>query len=167
MSSEVLDAAKDSMGKAVGFFKDQVKGMRHGEIGTALIDTIRVDCYGQKTPIKQIAFTSMDGGRIMISAYDPSTVHAINKAVEADGFNSYVFSKTQVVVNLPVRSGEDKIKVASQINKLAEEARVSIRAIRKTARQKSEDDIDKPLQLLTDNSIKEINSIAKQKIDSL
>jgi len=167
MSNETLESAKESMNKAVEFFKEQIRGLRHGEISPSLIDTIRVECYGNKLPIKQIAFTSMDGGRIMISAYDPSTVHAINKAVEADGFNSYVFSKTQVVVNLPVRSGEDKIKVASQINKLAEEARISIRAIRKTARQKSEDDIDKPLQLLTDNSIKEINSIAKQKIDNL
>lgn len=167
MEEDHLSNAKGSMQKAVEFFRDQVRGMRYGEIGTSLIDTIKVECYGQKTPLKQIAFTSMDKGRIMISAYDPGVVHAINKAVESEGFNSYVFSKTQVVINLPIRSGEDKIKVVSHINKLAEDARVSIRSIRKNARQRSEEDIDKPLQSATDSAIQEINSIAKNKIQSL
>ena len=155
------------MGKAVEFFHDQLRGIRFGDISTGLIDTIRVDAYSQRLPLKQIAWTAQDKNRILVAPYDVSLLGAIDRALKAEGFNSYVFSKTQVVVSCPVRSGEDKEKVIQQINKLAEEARVVIRNIRKKIRQKSEEDIDKPLQKLTDEKINEINSLVTQKEQSL
>jgi hypothetical protein len=101
------------------------------------------------------------------SPYDTALLGAIDKAIKAKGFNSYVFSKTQVVVNSPPRSGQDRERVVAQINKLAEEARVVIRNIRKKTRQKAEEDIDKPLQKLTDEKIKEINNLADYKVSNL
>lgn len=71
------------------------------------------------------------------------------------------------MINCPPRSGEDKERVIVQINKIAEEARVTIRNIRKKIRQKSEDDIDKPLQKLTDEKINQINQFVKDKIERL
>ena len=122
------------MSKAVDFLKSQLSGIRYGEIGTGLIDTIRVEAYEQKLPIKQLAWTTAEKGRIVIAPYDASLLAAINKSLQAEGFNSYVFSKTQVVINCPPRSGEDKERVIVQINKMAEETRIVIRNIRKKIR---------------------------------
>lgn len=155
------------MEKAVEFFRDQMRGIRYGEISTGLIDTIRAEAYGQRVPIKHIAWTVPDKNRILVSPYDTQLLGAIDKALKAEGFNSYVFSKTQVVVSLPIRSLEDRDRVVQQINKLAEEARVSIRNIRKKIRQKADANIDKPLQQLTDEKIKEINDLVQLKVDSL
>ena len=155
------------MDKAVEFFRDQLRGMRYGEISTGLIDTIRVEAYEQKLPLKQIAWTAQDKNRILVTPYDVALLGAVDRALRAEGFNSYVFSKTQVVVSCPVRSGEDRERVIQQINKLAEEARVVIRNIRKKVRQKSEEDIDKPLQKLTDEKINEINGLVTFKEQSL
>jgi len=156
------------MDKAFEFFRDQMRGIRHGEISTGLIDTIRVEAYEQRLPLKQLAWTAPDkNNRILVSPYDTALLGAIDRAIRAEGFNSYVFSKTQVVVNCPVRSGEDTERVIQQINKLAEEARVVIRNIRKKIRQKAEEDIDKPLQKLTDEKIKEINDLVDYKVKCL
>ena len=155
------------MDKAFEFFRDQMRGIRSGEITASLLDTIRVDAYEQRLPLKQLAWTTPDKNRILVSPYDESLLGAIDRAIKAEGFNSYVFSKTQVVVNCPPRSGQDKDRVIAQINKLAEEARVVIRNIRKKTRQKAEDNIDKSLQHLTDEKIKEINDLAEYKVSAL
>lgn len=156
------------MDKAFEFFHDQIRGIRYGEISTALINTIRVEAYEQRLPLKQLAWTVPDkNNRILVSPYDTALLGAIDRAIRAEGFNSYVFSKTQVVINCPIRSGEDKERVIQQINKLAEEARIVIRNVRKKIRQKTEEDIDKPLQKLTDDKIKEINDLIAFKIKSL
>lgn len=162
-----MKEARSSMDKAVEFFRDQMRGIRSGEITASLIDTIRVEAYEQRLPLKQLAWTTPDKNRILVSPFDESLLGAIDKAIKAEGFNSYVFSKTQVVVNTPPRSGQDKDRVVLQINKLAEEARVVVRNIRKKIRQKAEDNIDKPLQQLTDEKIKEINDMAEYKASIL
>ena len=159
--------ATNSMTKAVDFFKDQLSGIRYGDISTGLIDTIRVEAYEQKLPLKQLAWTTAEKSRILIAPYDASLLGAIDRSLKSEGFNSYVFSKTQVVINCPPRSGEDRERVIVQIHKMAEEARIVIRNIRKKIRQKSEDDIDKPLQKLTDGKIIEIDQSVKNKIESL
>jgi ribosome recycling factor len=155
------------MDKAVEFFRDQMRGIRGGEISSGLIDTIRVEAYEQRLPLKQLAWTIPDKNRILVTPYDASLLGAIDKAIKSEGFNSYVFSKTQVVVNCPPVCVQDKDRVIAQINKLAEEARVVVRNIRKKTRQKAEDNIDKPLQQLTDEKIKEINDLAEYKASVL
>lgn len=155
------------MDKAVEFLRDQFRNIRSGEISTALIDTIRVQAYEQRLPLKQLAWTAPDKRRILVTPYDTSLLGAIDRAIRAEGFNSYVFSKTQVVINCPVRSGEDTERVIQQLNKLAEEAKVVIRNIRKKIRKKAEEDKDKPLQKLTDEKIKEINDLVDHKVKCL
>ena len=159
--------AVNSMTKAVAFFKEQLSGIRYGDISTGLIDTIRIDAYEQKLPLKQLAWTTAEKSRILIAPYDVSLLGAIDRSLKSEGFNSYIFSKTQVVINCPPRSGEDKERVIVQINKMAEEARIVIRNIRKKVRQKSEDDIDNSLQKLTDEKINQINLLVKNKIESI
>lgn len=58
------------MSKAVDFFRDQLSGIRYGDISTGLIDTIRVEAYEQKLPLKQLAWTTAEKNRILIAPYD-------------------------------------------------------------------------------------------------
>lgn len=159
------------MAKSVEFFEDQIRSIRFGHITTGVIDTIRVECYEQKLPIQQIAWTTADKQRICVTPYDPQLLGAIDRALKKDGFNSYVFSKTQVVINLPPMSGEDREKVTAQVMKVGEETRVSIRNVRKKFRQSLTKDelqrIDKQLQEITDEKILEVDLLIEQKLESL
>lgn len=159
------------MSKAVEFFQDQIRSIRFGCITPGVIDTVRVECYEQKLPIQQIAWTASQKNRITVTPYDFQLLGAIDRALRKEGFNSYVFSKTQVVVNLPPISGEDREKVISLVSKTGEEARVSIRNIRKKFRQGLAKDelqqVDKALQTLTDEKIMEIDLLIEDKINSL
>ena len=159
------------MNKAVEFFEEQIRNIRCGRITSSIIDTIKVECYGSKVPIKQIAWTVTEKGRVLVSPYYALLLSLIDKALKQEGYNSYIFSKTQVVINLPVLSGEDKLKIIAQIDKLAEEAKISIRNIRKKFRQSLNKDeqkeVDKKLQVLTDEKIEEIINLTNRKKEQL
>jgi ribosome recycling factor len=164
-----LKNAVQLMDKAVDFFHDQLKGIRWGVITPGLLDSVRIPHEGQKVPLQHLAWTSPNKGQISITPYDPKHVGFIANALKAEGFNAYPFSKTTVVVSLPQRSGEDREKVISHIGKLAEEARVSIRNIRKKTRQKAKDVdlIDEELQELTNRAIGQIDSLSYRNRESV
>lgn len=157
--------------KAVEFFQDQIRCIRHGRISSSLIETVRVECYDQKMPLKQIAWAVAEKTRISVTPFDSQLLGAIDCALKKEGFNSYIFSKTQVVVNIPPMSGEDRLKVISLISKAAEEAKIAIRNLRKKLRQAlTKEEIkesDKALQALTDEKILEIELLTEEKISRL
>jgi ribosome recycling factor len=103
-------------------------------------------------PISQIGFSIPKNNQICITPHDPSLLVPIADALKESGFNAYPFSKTSVVVSCPRPSTDQTEKVVNQIKKLAEDARISIRGIRKRMRQQSKD-FDKQLQVLTDQFI--------------
>ncbi len=162
------------MQKTVEHFAEQLIGIRYGIPTCGLIDTIKVDYHGQMTPIKHMAQTIPQAGRIAVVPYDPTVLGAVDKALKAAGFNSYVFSKTTVAINLPkFAGGADRDRVIAQVRKLEEEAKVAIRNIRKKARQQldlPEDELkkaEKELQVSTDSSISQIAALAAKKIKEL
>jgi ribosome recycling factor len=160
------------MSKAIEHFEDQLRGL-WGGITPGLIDTVKVDCYGQSTPIKHLASTNFNDNKIVVVPYDPTNLPNINATLKSQGFNSYIFSKTSIVVDIPKFGIGGKEKVISQINKLKEEAKVAIRNIRKKVRQKTilpEEEMkafEKDLQVLTDDSIAKIDYLAKVKEQNL
>jgi ribosome recycling factor len=160
------------MEKAIEHFEGQLNSL-WGGISPGLIDTIKVDYYGQLTPIKHLASTGTDGDRITVVPYDPTLLGIIDSTLKGQKFNSYIFNKTKVAVNIPRFGIGGKEKVIDQIRKLEEEAKVAIRSIRKKTRQNfdlTEDELvvaEKELQVLTDASIARVAQIAKAKIESL
>lgn len=159
------------MEKTVEHFAEQLAGIRYGIPTCGLIDTIKVDCHGQSLPIKHMAQTMPQQGIIAVVPFDPSMLGAVDKALKTAGFNSYVFSKTTVAVSLPkFAGGADRDKVIAQIRRLEEEAKVSIRNIRKKVRQKaslSEDEtrkFEKGLRELTEGYISQIAAMAAKKV---
>ncbi len=154
------------MQKSYQYFADQLQSIRCGFINVGLIDTIKVSSQGQKVPISQIAFSVPKNNQICITPHDSSLLVPIADALKESGFNAYPFSKTSVVVSCPRPSTDQLDKVIGQIKKLAEDARVSIRSVRKRMRQQSKD-YDKQLQRLTDEFIEKVDLLMDKKIDMI
>lgn len=158
-----MKEAEQAMQKTYNYFAEQLQSIRSGFISVGLVDTIKVPYQGQKVPISHVAFSTPKQNQIGITPHDPALLVPIADALKEAGFNAYPFSKTSVVVSCPRPSTDQIEKVVGQIKKLAEDARVSIRSIRKKMRQQSKD-FDKPLQTLTDQFIEKVDLLMANKI---
>jgi ribosome recycling factor len=163
------------MAKTVDLFFDQIRNIRVGNVTTAVIDSVKVQYHGQKTPIKHLARTSGGCGQpISITPYDQSLVSQINKDLNQAGFASYVFSKTTVCVNVPPMSGEEVAKICNYVKKIGEDAKIAIRNIRKQFRNSLKEltqderlNAEKLLQEHTDLSISLITEGVDDKVSEL
>ena len=130
---EILMDSEERMEKAVDNLKKNLSGIRTGRANPGLVDTLRVDVYGSPTPIKQIASVGApEPQQIVIRPYDPSMIKDIEKAIIASdlGFNPQNDGRV-VRINVPPLSTDVRKKMVARIKELAEEARVSIRNIRR------------------------------------
>lgn len=169
-----MNEYKQLMEKSVQHFTDQILAIRSGAITAAVVEVVKVPYYGQPTPISHLATTDVRDGRIAVTPYDPTVLGAVDKALKEAGFNSYVFSKTTVVVNQStIANARDREKVVSLVKKLAEEAKVAIRNLRKKGKQQAggtEDEQkrqEQQLQTWTDQYVNEVTAVAERKIQQL
>lgn len=151
-----MKQASLAMRKTVDLLKTQLFGMTD-DIDEGLISTVKVDYNHQLTPLQHMSLVNQQGRRISVTPYDPSMIGAVEKELKKQGFDAYKFSKTTVVVNIPLPTQESVEKAKTQRKKIGEEAKVSIRNIRKKFRKKV--DNDKRLQEATDAAIKEIDEL--------
>ena len=151
------------MTKAVSLLSSSIVGIRSSTVTAGVIDTVRY----QQTPIKYLASTGKVRDVVSIEPYEPANVHGIAKALIEAGFNAYVYSKTCVRVNCPPPSGDERKRIIAHLDKLAEEARVTIRNIRKKYRQALAKEqlktADADIQKVTDKYIEEVNLIIQNK----
>jgi len=132
---EILLDAEDRMEKAVAHFHDQLSGLRTGRANPGLVDSVRVDYYGSPTPLKQMANISVpEPQQIVIRPFDAGTINEIMKAIQANDAGMAPNSDGRLVrINVPPLSTERRREMVTRCNKFAEEARVSIRNIRRDA----------------------------------
>lgn len=155
------------MEKTVESLSRSIVGIRSGTTTSSVINTVKVDCYGQNLPIVQVAQTGRLENIIYVDPYDVSLIGSLLIALKSNGFSAYQFSKSRVVVSVPHATGEEKEKIKKHLYKLGEEAKVSIRSIRKSFRKSQEDRDDKEIQKITDKYIDEIDSLIKNKVNNL
>uniref|UniRef100_A0A7V5XHX4 Ribosome-recycling factor n=1 Tax=Thermodesulfobacterium geofontis TaxID=1295609 RepID=A0A7V5XHX4_9BACT len=176
--NSALEEVKRKMEKSLKNFKEELSHIRTGRASVALLETIKVDCYGTKMPIPQIATVNVvEGKMLVIQPWDINLVKEIEKAIQKSdlGINPTSDGKTIKLV-MPPLTEERRRELMKVANKLAEEARIAIRNIRrdilekfKTAKKKgeiSEDDylqLEKKVQKLTDEYIEKINVALKEK----
>ena len=132
---EILLDAEERMEKAVGVFKGQLTGLRTGRATPGLVDTIRVNYYGSPTPLKQVANISVpEPQQIDIRPFDASVLQDIVKAIQASDAGLAPNSDGRLVrLNIPPLSTERRKELVSRVKSFAEDARVSIRNIRRDA----------------------------------
>jgi len=135
-----LDDARERMDKTFEHFHDEIRGIRTGRASTGLIDNIRVDFYGNKTPLSQMANITVPEARcLLVKPFDPSTMKDIEKAIMAAdlGLNPAI-EGNGLRVNVPHLSQEQRTKIVSRLKTLAEETKVSMRNVRRDAIKDSE-----------------------------
>jgi ribosome recycling factor len=173
---EVLLDSEDRMEKAMEILKKNLGGIRTGRANPGLVDSLRVEVYGSPTPIKQIASVGVpEPAQILIRPYDAGTIKDIEKAIVASdlGFNPQSDGRV-IRINIPPLSTDVRKKMVARIKDLAEEAKVSIRNIRRDgnkaiealekAKTIGEDECDagkEKVQELTKKFEEHVNDMAK------
>lgn len=175
---EILLDAEDRMQKAVDVFKDALQGLRTGRATPGLVDSVRVNYHGSPTPLKQLANISCpEPQQIVIRPFDQSIVNEIVKGIQSSDAGLAPNSDGRLIrINVPALSTERRRELTQRVGKFAEDARVSIRNIRRDAnkhieqaekdKQISEDDmkaLKDNVQELTKKFEGVVNDQAKQK----
>lgn len=165
-SDDILLEAEEHMEKSITHLKTSLAGIRTGRANPGLVDTLRVEVYGSATPIKQLASVGApEPTQIVVRPYDPGTIKDIEKAIVASGlgFNPQNDGKL-IRINVPPLSTEVRKKMVARIKELTEEAKVSIRNVRRDA-NKAADQGEKDKELSEDECKKvkeEIQDLTKR-----
>ena len=82
-ANEILKDTESKMKKTVEFYQTELRGVRTGRASTALVDHLRVEYYGNPTPLNQMATTSTpQADMIVIKPFDPASIKDIEKAIK-------------------------------------------------------------------------------------
>ena len=170
----------EKMNKTFNVFVKELSALRTGRANSSMLDIIRVDVYGQKMPINQLAtITTPEPRTINIQVWDLNNVNLIDSAIKKSelGLNPQIDGQL-MRLPIPDLSEERRNEIKKLIKSLGEKCRISIRNIRREANDElkkmlklkeiSEDDekkFEKSVQLFTDNHIKKIDEkvITKEK----
>ena len=179
---EIVLEAEEKMEKSIALLSDQLRGVRTGRANVGLVDSIRVEYYGSPTPLKQLAnLSTPEPQQILIRPFDQTALGDIVKAIQSSDLGLMPNSDNKVIrLNVPSLSVEQRKKLVSRTKDLAEEARVSIRNIRRDANKSAdkeladkvltEDDLDRckeEIQALTKRFEGKVNDMAEKKSEEI
>src|SRR6266511_899890 len=182
MRELVFEECSDKMHKAVGHLQEEFAGIRTGRATPGLVEKLKVDYYGQETPLHQLAGFSVPEPRLLvISPYDKGSMAAIEKAIQASDCGINPSNDGQVVrLASPALTEDRRREIVKVVQPRAEEARVAVRNIRRKARHEleslekdgdiSKNDLDraeKDLEKRTHTTIEEIDEMLQHKEQEL
>ena len=174
--------AEDKMKRAVATVTRELGEIRGGRATPAFVEHVTVDYYGAATPLKQLAAVTAPEPRLLvIQPWDAKIAPDIEKAIQKAGLGlTPIVDGKLIRLPIPPLTGERRADLTKLVHKVAEEARVNIRTLRrdanetvkklKTDKQISEDEAFKSqdfVQKLTDRYIEQINTLVKQKEQEL
>ena len=168
----------DKMEKSISVYSEKLSEVRAGRANPAILNKVKIDYYGTPTPINQVAGVSVPEARlIVIQPWDASVLKDIEKAILASDIGINPNNDGKVIrLAFPELNEERRKELVKEIKKIAEEAKVAIRAIRRDgideakAKQKNseitEDELkvaETEIQKITDKNIAEIDKILTNK----
>ena len=169
---------KEKMDKSISVYNEKLSEVRAGRANPAILNKVKIDYYGTPTPINQVAGISVPEARlIVIQPWDASVLKEIEKAILASDIGINPNNDGKVIrLAFPELNEERRKELVKDIKKMAEEAKIAIRAIRRDgieaakAEQKegnmTEDELkqaENEIQKLTDKSVEEIDKILENK----
>ena len=178
MKHPVLDEASKKMDKTVKAFEKELTRVRTGRATPALLEGITVDYYGSQMPINQVASISVPESRqLLIQPWDQNVLSEIEKAILKSELGLTPNNDGKVVrVSIPPLTEERRKELVKLVGKMAEEARVAVRNVRrdfmerlkrmKKEKEISEDDMYKlqdELQKITDSHVESIDRVKGDK----
>ncbi|MGM0441572.1 MAG: ribosome recycling factor [Elusimicrobiota bacterium] len=135
---KIISNTKKKMKKTVERLKKELRGIRTGRASAALLEGIRVDYYGSKTPINQLANISIPQPRLIeIKVWDENALKPLEKAIIASnlGLTPSVDGKV-VRLQVPSLTSQRREELIKRINDITEDFKVEIRNIRRAANDK-------------------------------
>ncbi len=179
MSSEFIEKNYSSkMDKSIQSFKKDISTLRTGRANVNMLDTIKVDVYGQLLPIDQIATVSIPEARLIsIQVWDKANTTLIESAIQKSelGINPQIDGQT-IRLRIPDLTEDRRKDLIKILKNMGEKSKVSIRNIRREANEVlkknlkdkkiSEDEnknYEKNIQKLTDQNIENIEKILNEK----
>ena len=175
---DIHSTYEDKMNKSIAALKDEFNSLRTGRASASLFEKIRVDCYGDLTPLNQLASISIPEARlVVIQPWDKSLLSDIEKAILKSELSLNPANDGKIIrIAIPPLTEERRKELAKQAKTLAEQCRVAIRNIRRDGideakkMQKegtlSEDALkaaEEKFQKTTDTHISNINKILAEK----
>lgn len=169
---------EEKMNKTISVFEENLSEIRAGRANPAILNKITVDYYGVPTPINQVAGISVPEARmILIQPWDMNLLKEIEKEILKSDIGINPNNDGKVIrLNFPELNEERRKEIVKNIRKLAEEAKVAIRSIRRDAMDEAkemqkkseitEDDLkneENEIQKLTDKKVEEIDSMLASK----
>ena len=178
MYKEIIKELERKMTKSIESYETELTTVRAGRANPAILDQFSVNYYGTDTPIKQVASISVPEARLLvIQPWDASLITPIEKVILASNLGITPSNDGKIIrLVIPQLTEERRKDLTKLVGKYSEEAKVSIRNIRRDAmedvkkaekaKEISEDDkitYEEDIQKLTDKYIKEVDKVAENK----
>jgi ribosome recycling factor len=176
--SSVITSSEDRMKKTVLSLKEGYGSLRTGRASASLFDKIKVDYYGDKSPLNQVANISIPEARlIVIQPWDKGLIGEIEKAIRSSELSLNPSNDGKVIrIAIPPLTEERRKELAKIARGQAEQSRVGVRNIRRDGNEElkkqlkdgnlTEDEertAGEELQKLTDNYITKVNQVLEEK----
>lgn len=176
--SVIAKDAKGRMEKTIETVRQNFNSVRTGRANPAMLDKIEVEYYGSPVSLKSVAqISTPDASSLLVQPYDKSSLKAIEKAIVGSDLGMTPNNDGEVIrLTLPQLTSERKKELLKVVAKQAEEGKVALRNIRRDAlkaceklekeKKLSEDivkDLSSDLQKLTEEYMKKIDAVYKQK----
>lgn len=174
MTNEIISKAKSNMDKSIAVYKKDLGSIRAGAANAALLDNIMVDYYGAPTPLTQMSGVTIPEPRVlMITPYDKNSLNEIEHAILASDIGITPANDGNVIrLVIPQLTGERRQEIAKQVGKLAEQAKIAVRNVRREAmealkKQEKDGDITEDEQRSLEKQVQNVTDEATKKIDAL
>lgn len=182
MLDEIKSRTQDKMDKAIIGLQNELKKIRTGRAQLDMLDSVRVNYYGQLVPINQVAAVSTPDARsFLIAPWEASILKEIEQALVKSDIGMAPINDGKVIrLKVPELTEERRKDLVKQAKKVAEDAKVGIRMVRRDANEEvkallkdkaiGEDDAKRTeadIQKLTDDHIKKVDQIASEKDKSI
>lgn len=175
---QIFSKTEESMNKSLAVLESDYAAIRAGRANPCVLDKIMVDYYGTPTAINQMAAVSVAEARVLvIQPWDLSSLKDIEKAIQASDIGINPQSDGKIIrLIFPQITEAHRKEIVKDVSKMAEEAKVAVRSIRRDAIDKlkkmkkdseiTEDDLknaEKKVQDLTDKFCKKIDDTSDKK----
>ena len=169
---------EEKMKKSVSVYEENLAEVRAGRANPSILNKIKVDYYGVPTPINQVAGISVPEARlIVIQPWDLGILKEIEKEILKSDIGINPNNDVKVIrLNFPELNEERRKELVKEVKKMAEEAKIAVRAIRRDAIENyrkmqkdseiTEDELktaEEDVQKITDKNVNEIDKILENK----
>ena len=178
MINETTEEMKLEMDQSIESFQNELSKRRTGRANVAMLDGVRVDYYGSKSPLNQVAAVQVADARLItVKPWDKGMLVPIEKALQQASLGLNPSSDGEIIrIPIPPLTGERRKDLVKDVKKVGEDAKVSVRNHRRDANEKlkqiekdkeiSEDDLHRALasvQEITDGYIKKVDELLATK----